>query len=222
MISLYSGTPGSGKSCHAAREIALRLQRKDSVVIGNFYFNTKAVKKCKGVYLFVPNHRLDPDKLLRFSRRLSKHLGRRLREGEVKIYIDEAQLLFNSREYASPDRRAWLSFFSQHRHYGYDVILLAQFDRMLDRQIRGLIEYDFVHRKISNAGKIGAVLGFLSRGNMFVCIKKWYPMKQTVDSNFFWAKKSVYELYDSYNHFELIDEKVNKKEVQRMRRMSGV
>ena len=93
MISLYSGTPGSGKSCHAAREIALRLQRKDSVVIGNFYFNTKAVKKCKGVYLYVPNHRLDPDKLLRFSRRLSKHLGRRLREGEVKIYIDEAQLL---------------------------------------------------------------------------------------------------------------------------------
>ena len=191
MISLYSGTPGSGKSCHAAREIALRLQRKDSVVIGNFYFNTKAVKKCKGVYLYVPNHRLDPDKLLRFSRRLSKHLGRRLREGEVKIYIDEAQLLFNSREYSSPDRRAWLSFFSQHRHYGYDVILLAQFDRMLDRQIRGLIEYDYIHRKISNAGKIGAVLGFLSRGNMFVCIKKWYPMKQTVDSNFFWAKKSV-------------------------------
>ena len=46
MISLYSGTPGSGKSCQAAREIALRLQRKDSVVIGNFYFNTKAVKKC--------------------------------------------------------------------------------------------------------------------------------------------------------------------------------
>ena len=52
MISLYSGTPGSGKSCHAAREIALRLQRKDSVVIGNFYFNTKAVKNVK-VYTFM-------------------------------------------------------------------------------------------------------------------------------------------------------------------------
>lgn len=36
-------------------------------------------------------------------------------------------------------------------------------------------------------------------------------MKQTVDSNFFWAKKSVYELYDSYNHFELIDEKRIKR-----------
>ncbi len=211
MISLYSGTPGSGKSCHAAREIALRLQRKDSVVIGNFYFNTKAVKKCKGVYLYVPNHRLDPDKLLRFSRRLSKHLGRRLREGEVKIYIDEAQLLFNSREYSSPDRRAWLSFFSQHRHYGYDVILLAQFDRMLDRQIRGLIEYEHVHRKVANAGLMGAFVGFLFRGNLFVCIEKWYPIKETIETSFFFTSKYIYGLYDSYNHFELVDEKPFKK-----------
>ena len=211
MISLYSGTPGSGKSCHAAREIALRLQRKDSVVIGNFYFNIKAVKKCKGVYLYVPNHRLDPDKLLRFSRRLSKHLGRRLREGEVKIYIDEAQLLFNSREYASPDRRAWLSFFSQHRHYGYDVILLAQFDRMLDRQIRGLIEYEHVHRKVANSGLMGAFVSFLFRGNLFVCIEKWYPIKETIETSFFFTSKYIYGLYDSYNHFELVDEKPFKK-----------
>ena len=211
MISLYSGTPGSGKSCHAAREIALRLQRKDSVVIGNFYFNTKAVKKCKGVYLYVPNHRLDPDKMLRFSRRLSKHLGRRLREGEVKIYIDEAQLLFNSREYASPDRRAWLSFFSQHRHYGYDVILLAQFDRMLDRQIRGLIEYEHVHRKVANAGLMGAFVGFLFRGNLFVCIEKWYPIKETIETSFFFTSKYIYGLYDSYNHFDLVDEKPSRK-----------
>ena len=211
MISLYSGTPGSGKSCHAAREIALRLQRKDSVVIGNFFFNTKAVKKCKGVYLYVPNHRLDPDKLLRFSRRLAKHLGRRLREGEVKIYIDEAQLLFNSREYSSPNRRAWLSFFSQHRHYGYDVILLAQFDRMLDRQIRGLIEYEHVHRKIANAGAMGAFVSFLFRGNLFICIEKWYPIKETIDTSFFFTSKYIYNLYDSYNHFELVDEKPSKK-----------
>lgn len=115
MISLYSGTPGSGKSVHAAKEIAIRLRRENAVVLGNFYFNTKAVKKGKGTYLYVPNHRLDPDRLLKFSRRLSRHLGRRLREGEVRIYIDEAQLLFNSREYASTSRRAWLSFFSQHR-----------------------------------------------------------------------------------------------------------
>lgn len=67
MISLYSGTPGSGKSVHAAKEIAIRLRRENAVVLGNFYFNTKAVKKGKGTYLYVPNHRLDPDRLLKFS-----------------------------------------------------------------------------------------------------------------------------------------------------------
>lgn len=204
MISLYSGTPGSGKSCHAAKVIMGRLQHKDAVVIGNFFFNTSMVKKCRGTYLYVPNHRLDPKRLLDFSRRLARHYGRRLREGEVYIFIDEAQLLFNSREYSSPNRRAWLSFFSQHRHYGYDIFLLAQFDRMLDRQIRGLIEYEFLHRKIRNAGKIGAVLGFLFRGNLFICIKKWYPISEKVDSSFFMTSKRIYSLYDSYNHFDLV------------------
>lgn len=175
MISLYSGTPGSGKSVHAAKEIAIRLRRENAVVLGNFYFNTKAVKKGKGTYLYVPNHRLDPDRLLKFSRRLSRHLGRRLREGEVRIYIDEAQLLFNSREYASTSRRAWLSFFSQHRHYGFDIILMAQFDRMLDRQIRGLIEYEHVHRKIANAGAMGAFVSFLFRETYLSALKSGIP-----------------------------------------------
>jgi hypothetical protein len=39
MISLYSGTPGSGKSVHAAKEIAVRLRRKNAIVLGNFYYN---------------------------------------------------------------------------------------------------------------------------------------------------------------------------------------
>lgn len=204
MISLYSGTPGSGKSCHAAKFIKKRLQVKGAVVIGNFYFNTEALKKCRGTYLYVPNHKLNPQRFLDFSRRLAKHLGRRLREGEVMIFIDEAQLLFNSREYSSAGRRNWLSFFSQHRHYGYDIVLMAQFDRMLDRQIRGLIEYEFIHRKVKNAGKIGAVLSFIFRGNLFVCIKVWYPLRERVDSEFFMTSKFIYSLYDSYNHFELV------------------
>ena len=159
MISLYSGTPGSGKSVHAAKEIAIRLRRENAVVLGNFYFNTKAVKKGKGTYLYVPNHRLDPDRLLK------------------------------------------------HRHYGFDIILMAQFDRMLDRQIRGLIEYEHVHRKVANAGLMGAFVGFLFRGNLFVCIEKWYPIKETIETSFFFTSKYIYGLYDSYNHFELVDEK---------------
>jgi len=204
VISLYSGTPGSGKSLHTARDIRERLHIKNSVTIGNFYINKGAVnpKKRRGTYIFVENHRLTPQRLIDFSRRLSKHLGRRLREGEIVIFIDEAQLLFNSREWQSKGRYPWLSFFTQHRHFGYDIVLISQFDRMLDRQIRGLVEYDIVHRKISNAGKFGAFLGFMSGGSLFVSIKFWYPVHEKVSSEFFLGNKKLYALYDSYNSFE--------------------
>lgn len=203
MIELYSGTPGSGKSLHAAREIRERLRsRKRHVVLGNFFIDRKACGKGKGVYLYISNHRLTPGRLLSFARRYSQHLGRRLKEGELLLVIDEAQLLFNAREWQNLARAGWLSFFSQHRHYGYDIILVTQFDRMLDRQVRGLIEYDTVHRKVSRAGNIGAVLGFLTGGTLFVCVKQWYPIHEKVDSQFFFGGKSLFAVYDSYNHLE--------------------
>ena len=60
MIELYSGTPGSGKSLHTAKEIRTRLRMHKRVIIGNFYVNTKAVSRRKGTYLFVMNDRLTP------------------------------------------------------------------------------------------------------------------------------------------------------------------
>lgn len=208
MIELYSGTPGSGKSLHAAREIRERLRsRKKRVVLGNFFIDRPACGKGKGVYLYVSNHRLTPGRLLSFARRYAQHLGRRLKEGELLLVIDEAQLLFNAREWQNLARAGWLSFFSQHRHYGYDIILVTQFDRMLDRQVRGLIEYDTVHRKVARAGTIGAVLGFLTGGSMFVCVKQWYPIHEKVESHFFLGRKNLYAVYDSYNHLEAPGEK---------------
>lgn len=202
MIELYSGTPGSGKSLHTAKEIRSRLRMRKCIIIGNFYVNTSAIRHCKGVYLYVANDRLLPDRLLQFARRLSDHLERRLKEGEVLLIIDEAQLLFNSREWQNVSRNGWLSFFSQHRHYGYDIILVAQFDRMLDRQIRSLIEYEQIHRKVSRFGYIGFFVGLFTHDNLYVAVKRWYPIKQHVESNFFVGSSLVFQIYDSYNHFD--------------------
>lgn len=202
MIELYSGTPGSGKSLHAASEIRKRLQAKKCVIIGNFYINTKVIKKCKGTYLYVGNDRLTPERLLLFSRRYAAHLGRRLKEGELQLYIDEAQLFFNSREWNVMGRQGWLSFFSQHRHYGYDIFLMAQFDRMLDRQVRCLVEYETIHRKVSRAGYMGTIVGLFCGNNLYVSVKRWYPMHEKVESGFFTGSKKIFALYDSYNHFQ--------------------
>lgn len=207
MINLYSGTPGSGKSLHTAKEIRSRLRHSKRFIIGNFYVNTKMIKKRKGDYILVLNDRLTPDRLLQFSRKLSRHLGRRLKEGEILLIIDEAQLLFNAREWQNLARNGWLSFFSQHRHYGYDIILAAQFDRMLDRQVRCLLEYETIHRKVSRFGVIGAIIGLLTGKNLYIAIEKWYPLKEKVGSSLFVGTKKLFELYDSYNHFDAPGEK---------------
>ena len=148
---------------------------------------------------------LTVDLLLRCSMGVRALKGGKLQEGYILLVIDESQILFNSRDYGRGDRRDWLSFFSQHRKLGYNVVLVAQYDRMLDRQIRALVEYEYVHRKISNFGTIGFVLGMFFGGNLFVCVKKWYPMKEKIGSEFFIAKRKYYSLYDTFTMFSAPD-----------------
>lgn len=138
--------------------------------------------------------------LITFSRHyFSNHP---FREGRLLLVIDECQLMFNAREWDAKGRKEWLSFFTQHRKYGYDVILIAQFDRMIDRQIRSLIEYEQIHRKVSNFGFWGQLFSLCAGGKLFVAVKVWYPMKERVGSEFFRADKKYYSLYDTYKHFE--------------------
>lgn len=205
MIELYSGTPGSGKSLHVAKIIRERLRMYNCVIIGNFYVNQNTVKKRKGTYIYIDNSRLEPERLIKFAIRYARHKGRRLKEDELYLFIDEAQLLFNSRDWQLIKTSGWVSFYSQHRKLGFYIGLIAQFDRMLDRQIRSLVENEIKHRKVSRAGLFGKLLGFLTGDNLFIYIKIWYPMKQKVYSEFFLGTKKVYDLYDSYGLFQTIE-----------------
>lgn len=196
MISLYSGTPGSGKSMHMAKDI------RDRMILGkpticNFQINTTKFKKAN--FLYLPNHEMTPDFLINYSREYFKN--HRFKEGSIHLYIDECQLIFNAREWQQNGRNLWLSFFTQHRHYGYDIILVAQFDRMIDRYIRSLIEYEFIHRKASRYGIGGMLFSFFSGGNLFIAVQMWYPLKARIGAEFFHARKKYYRLYDSYVHF---------------------
>lgn len=205
MIELYSGTPGSGKSLHVAKIIRERLRMYNCIIIGNFYVNQNTVKKRKGTYIYVDNSRLEPERLIKFAIRYARHKGRRLKEDELYLFIDEAQLLFNSRDWQLIKTSGWVSFYSQHRKLGFYIGLIAQFDRMLDRQIRSLVENEIKHRKVSRAGLFGKLLGFLTGDNLFIYIEIWYPMKQKVYSEFFLGTKKVYDLYDSYGLFQTIE-----------------
>lgn len=202
MVYLYSGTPGSGKSLHMARDICDIMQyQKDALIIGNFPVNLAKIKHCKGTYLFVDNDELNPEMLKDQSREYFK--THRFQEGAIKLYIDECQLVFNAREWNIKGRAEWLSFFTQHRHLGYDIYLVAQFDRMVDRQIRSLIEYEVIHRRVSNIGIGGKVFSLVSGGKLFVAVWMWYPLHERLRADFYRYKRKYGSIYDSY---ALLDE----------------
>lgn len=201
MISLYSGTPGSGKSLHVAERIYTRLQTGRTVV-ANFDINIAQVRFRRAEFYKIENWDLSPQVLADFAEQHAKknHSGN-IVEGQFLLIIDECQILFNSRETSQRGRLEWCTFFAQHRKYGYDVILVAQFDRMIDRQIRALIEYEFIHRKVSNFGWKGQLLNLIMGGRMFNCKEMWYPLKEKIGNHFFRLRKRYVTLYDSYKKF---------------------
>ena len=80
-----------------------------------------------------------------------------------------------------------------------DRTIEVTFDRMIDRQIRSLIEYEYIHRKVSNFGLRGMFLcAVMLSPKLFVSVKVWYPMKEKVSSEFFKCKRKYYSLYDTY------------------------
>ena len=196
MIELYSGTPGSGKSLHVAREIAYTLAGRKKAVIANFPVNLDLIsnkgKKKIAEFVYLPNHELTTDYLINYAR--NKHVVGR--EGQTLIVIDEAGIMFNSRDYGSWDRKAWIQFFMTHRHFGYNVILVSQIDRMIDRQIRGFIEYDIKHRKLNNFKLIGLFLTLL-RIPVFAAVTYWYGMREKCNVDFIFYRKRDSKLYDT-------------------------
>ena len=63
---------------------------------------------------------------------------------------------------------------------------------MLDRQIRSVIEYEYIHRKVGNFGIKGKVYLLLWGSKVHVAVKVWYPMQEKVSSEVFQgAEKSI-------------------------------
>lgn len=164
-------------------------------VVTNIEINVKAIKNPE-YYVYIPNDKLSPDVITEYCAKYWQITGP-VKEGRVLVVLDEAQLLFNARTWQSNDVKGWIAFFTQHRKYGIDVILIAQFDRMLDRQIRSLIEYEYIHRRVGNFGKIGAIIKILT-GELFVAVKMWYPMQERVGADWYRARKKYYRLYDTF------------------------
>jgi len=200
MITLYSGTPGSGKSLHASRKISEQLLRKRDV-IANFPINedivTRKGKKQIGRFTYLNNKELT----VAYLKDYAVKYHRVAVEGQTIIVIDEAGTLFNSREASAKERKDWLEFFAIHRHYGFDMILISQHSMQLDRQIRYKIEYDVKHKKANNFKTMGLILTLL-QVKTFVAVTYWFNEKERIGAEVFRFRKRDARLYQSMMLFD--------------------
>lgn len=193
MIYLYSGTPGSGKSLHVARDILFKLKRGQTVIAN---FPIVVPKKSKGIFKYYDNSELTVEILVDYAIKNHK-IGI---EGQSLIVIDECSVMFNPRDFSRSDRMKWITFLQQHRKFGYNIILISQSDRLIDRQIRCYIEYDVRHRSANNLGIIGLLVTLFGM-KLFACVTYWYGLRERIAVEFFFFRKIYAKIYDSYMIF---------------------
>lgn len=228
LITLYSGTPGSGKSYHAAQNIFYLLRGRKNVIC-NIPINEKACKQNffhywlskilrkeivgsreTGCFVYKDNMALTPAFLIDYA----KKNHNRKKEGQTTVVIDECGIMFNPRTFSQSDRLEWIQFFSLHRHYGYDFILISQSDRMLDRQIRSFIEYEHRHRKATNFGFGGMLLHFLTMSTFFVDVKLWYGLREKVGADWIRYSGRIASVYDTMYLEDLPDDDADSPDGQ--------
>lgn len=215
MIYFYSGTPGSGKSLSMAQYAEFWVKKLGKNIITNTFIDRNAIlkkNKSGGQIFYYENEEITPDLLITYA--LKNHdIGK---EGQTLIIFDEAQVKFSptavklkcqeNKNY----RMEWLDFFTQHRHLGYDILMISQFDRLIDPQIRVLFEYNYIHRKANNLGTLGLLLSILHI-TFFVQVKKWYGVNEAIGTKFFFYKKKYAKIYNSYAYRDQIIKKLEAK-----------
>lgn len=199
MILAYTGTPGAGKTFHAVHDIWERVKYGHNVITNIPMKFPKRKNVSHETYTYKDTWEITPNYLMEYSEQLreQKKWGR-VPEEYIYLVIDEAQLIFNCRNWNDKDRKEWVKFFTLHRKLGYHIILITQMSKMLDNQMRGLLEYEIIHRKFSNFGIKGIALSlFLLSPTLFACVRVWAPMNERIDCELLRYNRKVAKMYDT-------------------------
>lgn len=222
MISMYTGSVGSGKSFHAL-DVALKIIKEKRYgqyryCIANYPLIPAVEKKW---WRFLPQKtrekkikemkEMDERWIYRDEISVEFLIAESIKRGwygkesMCMVEIDEAGIIFNSRDWNTKahDRTKWIKFLALSRKFGYDFIFVAQADRMIDKQIRGLCEYEVKHLKANNS----FFMSFLNvfKITLFMYVYQWYVTKMRGDLRFGLFKSKVADRYDTMRVFNFDD-----------------
>lgn len=204
MISLYTGSVGSGKSYHGTA-LGIEWINRGKHVIANYplkFRDTKRGRSQSKRWIF------KDDITVEWLMAMSIEHGWFGKESQCLLQIDEAGIIFNSRDWQTQadQRKRWIKFLSQSRKFGYDIVFICQADRMIDKQIRGLVEYEVKHLKANNS----FFMSFLSlfKVTLFLYVYRWYQTKLKSNLRMEFYKPWIANRYDTMRTFNL-DELIN-------------
>lgn len=221
MLYTRTGTPGAGKSYNMTQDIIGFLKRGHYVItnIPLVYGEVARLSKMSTSDLMqrlfiLENEEITPSYLYTFFKL-------NVNKTTTELIIDEASDLFNSRSWNDKDRPNWLKFFRMHRHMYFNVCLISQVRKDLDKQIQGLFDIDYNYVKPSEFGVLGFTFYLLFRpfGKLGACRELYIPTRGTTSFRFFFFKKKYYKCYDSftmdnYRNDFMIDEYYNQPEAR--------
>jgi hypothetical protein len=115
------------------------------------------------------------------------------KEAQGMLIIDEAHRVFSAVRSMDKTtfntRLPWIRFMAEHRHFGWDVLLIAQSDFMIDKQIRAIIEREVIHRKLNQQF-------WWLPFPVFLRFDRWYgvkSMKPSIEAKFFPEGRGRYD-----------------------------
>lgn len=184
-LYVYSGVPGSGKTYHAVSDM---VDNPSCPCITN-------ISVCGlGNVATIPLEKITPDLLTSFSSFWFSNEP--YKENSIFLILDECQLLFNNRRWNEPNRLEWLAFFSQHRKYGYKVILICQSIDLIDKSFRCLCEFDIRH---TSSGSVSLLTRFIHQlGGKYTCAKTYFfEQEELISRKMYGIREKVYKHYDT-------------------------
>lgn len=160
-IRIVFGKPGAGKSRYATGRLIEELRETKRNIVTNLPLRLDRLNE----YL----QQRWPDENIACRDRITLLDDKKLKEfykergpgagvGGVAYFIDEAQIPFNARDWATADRGLF-AYLTQHRHQGDDVWALTQAPGNLDKQFRSLAQ-DFRRLRNDRLVKLGVFRGF--------------------------------------------------------------
>jgi len=151
-IDVYEGTPGSGKTLHATEEGIIAMRRPGGVIANYVVTKPRLRKDGSEKWVYLSAEDMTPEALIEHAERWHP----KGKESQGTIIIDECHRVLNSRttwtgrQKIASRQLELVQFLAEHRHFGYDVILVVQNLQMLDKHARFLAEYRVKHFKANN------------------------------------------------------------------------